>query len=496
MNAPATLVIIAATLIAAPLSAQPGTVDPSFNATGYVIDTELNEPKSVAVFPDGRIVMCAGNKLYMFMPDGSRATAFGTAGVLSSIGLTATKVVIQPDGKILVGGVLNGAGIGQDFAAARFNEDGSPDTSFGVDGFVQVVLPNFDTCYGMDLFDDGRVMLTGGSNIDFASHLILLNADGSPDASFGDNGHVVWMPVPGDIFTVYDAALQADGRIVFTAEHAPEFDDDVVGRFLPDGTLDDTFNGTGTIYLDFGANNDRPVQVELDAQGRSIVLATSSTANQFHSGSLARLTTAGTLDPTFGTNGIVALNSASSSFTPKSFCIQSDGKLVVTGATGGSNRNVYLVRFDADGVLDSAFGDAGYAIIDLPGSEDGNAIVATTNDKLVVAGRVSVPGGVADLLVARFWQSSGLAVDDVPGHVASLRVVPCPAPGTFTITGEGTNAPNGTLEVFDASGRSVAVSYQFTSHGIQVQAESLPPGLFVARVRAMHGTSVVRFEKL
>ena len=491
----ATLFLFAAALATAPLCAQPGTLDPSFGTTGYVIDTELSEPKSVAVYPDGRVVMCAGNVLYMFNSDGSRATGFGSNGVLTPIGLNGSKVVVQPDGKILVGGVLNAVGIGQDMAAARFHADGTPDASFGVDGFVQVVLPNYDYCNGMDLFADGRIMLTGNSNIDFAAHLILLNADGSMDTSFGDNGHVVWMPNPGDVHYALDAARQADGRIIFTGEHAPEANDDVVGRLLPDGTLDETFNGTGTIYLDFGPNNDELIQVELDAQGRSIVLATASSAGQFHSGSLARLTADGTLDATFGTNGITALNSATSTYTPKSFCIQSDGKLVVTGATGGTTRNLYLARYEVDGTLDIGFGNAGYTIVDLPNTEEGNAIVAMTNDRLVVAGRSHITGSAPDLLVARFWQSSGLSVGDVSGPMAALRVVPCPAQDTFTITGHGTNAPNGILEVYDASGRSVAVSYQFTSQGIQVGAQALPPGLYVARVRAMNGTSVVRFEK-
>ncbi|MBL7938672.1 MAG: hypothetical protein JNL43_04860 [Flavobacteriales bacterium] len=491
-----TLVVLAIALATAPLSAQPGTLDPSFGTTGYVIDTELAEAKSVAVYPDGRIVMCAGNSLYMFMPDGTRAAAFGNAGVVTPIGLNAGDVLIQPDGKILVAGVLNAVGVGQDMAAARFESDGTPDASFGVAGFVQVVLPNFDYCRSMTLLDDGRILLTGSSNIDFASHLIMMNADGSMDASFGDNGHVVWMPVPGDIFDVLDAAVQADGRIIFVGEHAPEVDDDVIGRFLPDGTLDITYNGTGTTYLDFGQNNDELDQVELDAQGRSVVLATSSDAGSFNSGSLARLNTDGTIDPTFGTNGFVALNTASTTYTPKSFCIQSDGKLVVTGTTGGTGRNLYLVRFDADGALDIGFGDAGYSIVDLPNREEGNAIAATSDQSLVVAGRSQITGAGSDLLVARFWQSSGLLVADGLGQMDPLKVVPCPAQGTFTIVGEGADASSGVLEVFDPSGRRVHVNYQFTSRGIDVQAGSLPSGFYVAYLRTKDTIRVARFEML
>lgn len=493
MRTNATLVFLAAALATTALSAQTDTPDPTFGGMGYVIETELFEARSVATYPDGRIVVCSGNRLYRFLPNGTRDAAFGTAGEVGPIGFNGEKVLIQPDGKILVGGELNAVGVGQDIAAGRFEADGTPDASFGNNGFVQVVLPYFEECNSTTLLDDGRVLLTGTSN--GAGQLIMLNADGSMDASFGDNGNVVWMPVD-DLFDVLDVAVQADGRIIFTGEHVPEANDDVVGRYMPDGTLDETFNGTGTTYWDFGPNNDELRQVELDAQGRIIVLATQTSAGSFHSGNLARMNTDGTLDLTFGTNGFAALNTPSTGRVPRSFCIQSDGKLVVTGSSGAPGRNLYLARFDADGQLDADFGDAGYTFLDLPNNEGGIGIATTADDKLVVAGGSQITGSGADLLVARFGASSGLLVGDGPEQRDALRVVPCPAGETFTILGVEAHATNGVLEVFDPSGRQVHVGYQFTSLGIQVQAASLPPGLYVAYLRTKDTTQVTRFEKL
>ncbi len=496
MRSNATLVFLAAALATTSLSAQTGTLDPSFGTTGYVIETDLFEARSLATDPDGRIVICAGNRLYRFLPDGTRDAAFGTAGEVGPIGFNGENVLIQPDGKILVGGELNAVGVGQDIAAGRFEADGTPDATFGNNGFVQVVMPNFDYCNSTTLLNDGRVLLTGSSNIDFAAHLIMLNADGSMDADFGDNGHVVWLPVPGDNFGILAAAVQADGRIVFTGEHAPEANDDVVGRYLPDGTLDESFNGTGTTYWDFGPNQDELEQVELDAQGRIIVLATASTAGTFHSGSLARINTDGTIDLTFGTNGFAALNTASTNYVPSSFCIQSDGKLVVTGATGAPGRNLYIARFDTDGVLDPDFGNAGYTFLELPNNEGGNCIATTADQKLVVAGGSQITGSGADLLVARFGPSSGLLVGDGLEQRDGLRVVPCPAGETFTILGATADISNGVLEVFDPSGRRIPVVYRFTAQGVEVEAASLPPGLYVAYLRTKETTQATRFEKL
>lgn len=134
--------------------------------------------------------------------------------------------------------------------------------------------------------------------------------------------------------------------------------------------------------------------------------------------------------------------------------------------------------------------------LELPNNEGGNCIATTADDKLVVAGRSQITGSGADLLVARFGPSSGLLVGEGPEQRDALRVVPCPAGETFTILGVEADASNGVLEVFDPSGRQVHVGYHFTAQGVQVEAASLPPGLYVAYLRTKDSTQTTRFEKL
>lgn len=498
MRKRSSLSLLALSVTATMLSAQPGTPDLSFGTDGHVLDVDKGEAKTLAVYPDGRIVTtlnsAGSTALYRFLADGSVDLSFGTAGAVTPLAVMPTKVLLQPDGRILVGGVLNGGVGGQDMALARYLEHGTADASFGIAGLAQVELPNYDYCNGMTLLNDGRILLTGTWNIaDSPALLALFDPDGTLDPTFGTDGVLAWIPVAGSDFRAFDAAVQGDGGIVITGLHAAQADDDFIARFTAEGNLDDTFNGTGMLYFDFGANTDDAVQVELDEQGRSIVLARSYDSGDFHSGSLARVNTNGTLDLTFGTNGSVPLNTASTGRVPSSFAIQADGKLVVTGATASdmsAARELYVSRYSADGVLDSGFGNAGYSILALPKKEMGNAIVATTDGKLVVAGRSHISGQTPVLLLARFWQDSGLPVAETSSMDLQLFPVPCvdglhvmlPERGAVRFT------------IADPQGR-VAMRGTLTSGSQVIPVAGLAPGAYVLGLETTQGHVASRFLK-
>ncbi len=362
-----------------------------------------------------------------------------------------------------------------------------------------MVLPNFDYCNGVTLLNDGRVLITGTWNIaDSPALLVMLNPDGTPDDTFGTNGQLQWVPEAGDDFRAYDSAVQDDGAIVISGLHAAQADDDFVARFTPTGEVDNTYNGTGLLYIDFGPNNDDIVQVDLDAQGRALLLAMGPSTPSFHSGSLARVNTDGTLDLTFGTAGFVPLNTETTTFAPMSFLVQDDGKLVVTGATtsdGSAARELFVSRYSADGVLDMGFGTAGYTILALPQKECGNAIASTGDGKFVVAGRSQVPGDPSDLLIARFWEDSGVPVIETSQQADALTVFPCPVTTTCTIAGNVLFAAT-TVEIVDMAGRQLVLPYRATAQGIVVEAASLPPGSYIARVHTTQGSRFARFQKL
>ena len=161
---------------------------------------------------EARILLSAGKLDLTFGIDGLVTTDFGS----TSDG--AGSVAIQADGKILVTGTTVPPGAGADFALARYNSDGSLDTTFGTDGKVTTDFGSQDSAGSVAIQADGKIVVTGvsiqpGTGYDFA--LARYNTDGSLDTTFDGDGKVTT-----DFGFSYDygmdLAIQADGRIVVT----------------------------------------------------------------------------------------------------------------------------------------------------------------------------------------------------------------------------------------------------------------------------------------
>jgi uncharacterized delta-60 repeat protein len=194
---------------------------------------------------------------------------FGTEGkVFTDFGLAndiANAVALQPDGKLVGGGWA-----GNDFSLARYNPDGSLDPSFGDGGTVRTNFANgaaesVDDIDGIALQPDGKIVAVGGSNGDFA--LARYNPDGSLDSSFGTGGLVVTDFGTGNA-RARGVALQADGKIVVAGTTGGTF---AMACYLPDGTLDPDFNGSGWVITDFGHANDIANAVALQADGEIVL---------------------------------------------------------------------------------------------------------------------------------------------------------------------------------------------------------------------------------
>jgi uncharacterized delta-60 repeat protein len=194
--------------------------------------------------------------LARYNPDGSLDTSFGTGGHLTTDIAgdenIARNVVLQPNGAIVVSGEL-GTAIGPDHTdLVRYNPNGSLDSSFGAGG--KVTLGTQRLGEGLALQGDGKLVLVGSVIATQISNFALmrLNADGSPDNTFGDSEGTVTTTFAVD--TVAKAvALQSDGKIVAAGGTvglvSPDF---MVARYHPDGTLDTGFGNGGNLTIDLG----------------------------------------------------------------------------------------------------------------------------------------------------------------------------------------------------------------------------------------------------
>jgi serralysin len=220
---------------------------------------------AVAIQADGKIVAAGARSLgpggafavMRFNTDGSLDTSFdgdGKQAVDLSTGLSedlpdeAQGVVVQPDGKIVLGGTaMRGPpDFRRAFALARLKADGSRDSSFGSGGTVVSPLPSRDSeAWGLALGSDGKLVLAGDVGV-FA--LTRFSSDGSLDTSFSGDG-LVRTRFPDEFDAIaWDVEIQPDGRIVAVGSAGIDF---AVARYNVDGTLDSSFSGDGRVTTSF-----------------------------------------------------------------------------------------------------------------------------------------------------------------------------------------------------------------------------------------------------
>lgn len=365
--------------------AAPGDLDPSFDGDGRVV-TDLGGfagAEGMAVQPDGRIVTIgygysdetSGDfTLTRYNADGSLDPTFGGDGIVTTDFVGANNdeghgVALQPDGKIVaVGGSTDWGGNGQ-WAAARYLPDGSLDPSFGEGGKVltEIDVDAIETAQAVLVQPDGRI-LAGGSSGGVWS-LVRWDSAGVPDPGFGGDGRVTTTFGPTCCHGVADIALQGDGRIVA----AGSADGLAVTRYLPDGTLDTTFDGDGRVTTGTGGGS----AVALQGDGRIVVAG--SEGNSFL---VSRFTTAGAPDPGFDGDGRVTTSFGPEEGGGADLAVQSDGRLVVAGRYGG---DFALARYDTGGSLDAGFSGDGRVTTDFGGTGDAAASVALQTDGRIVA---------------------------------------------------------------------------------------------------------------
>jgi uncharacterized delta-60 repeat protein len=189
---------------------------------------------------------------------GALDLTFGGDGkVTTAIGLShdyASSMAIQADGKIVLAGASkNGSYV--DFALARYNADGSLDTSFDGDGKLTTPIGSSDDdVYCVAIQADGKIVAAGysynGSNNIFA--LARYNPDGRLDTSFDGDGKLT-TPIGSSSGYARSVAIQADGKIV-AAGYAwnGTYDDFAIARYNADGSLDTSFDGDGILTTDIG----------------------------------------------------------------------------------------------------------------------------------------------------------------------------------------------------------------------------------------------------
>jgi uncharacterized delta-60 repeat protein len=268
----------------------------------------------------------------------------GTGIVVTPLGFNSVEfadLAIQPDGKIVVVGyVFNGTK--HQVAVVRYHPNGSLDLTFDGDGkvFTDIRQRN-DYAAAVAIQPDGKIVVGGNSANDFWFDFALVRykPDGSLDLTFGQNGKVTTQ-VGFFYSTIRSLAIQGDGKIVAAGDGFGDERDLAVARYNQDGTLDTTFGGDGIVLTPINPKADEEgISVALQNDGKILVggAAVASISSRLLVEStfvVARLDRRGQLDPGFGNHGIVTMSFGGGYQTAGVIALQTDNRIVVGGAFG------------------------------------------------------------------------------------------------------------------------------------------------------------------
>lgn len=404
-----------------------GSLDASFSGDGMMATFQARgRGESVAIQPDGKILVGGYSNfggvtetcLFRYLADGTLDPDFNhevfTPGPLEQI--YKNDMLLQPDGNILLSfcaGMDGESGL----LALRYLPDGSPDPSFGSAGVVAITLsPVYERGTALALHPDGRILVGGISNFDFA--LAQVDASGNPDPTFAGGRFNLGK---GDNFP-WTLAVQSDGKILVgginsTVDPSRSF---LLGRLLPDGALDSSFGSDGTATSGNETSLGELGKILIQPDGN--ILATGPRAPVFE---VTRLLADGATDISFGNNGVreMAFSATSSDSHCETMALQIDGKILLAGRSAENNQYDFAIgRLNADGSADLSFGAGGSTITPFPGiSSQINALAIQPDGRIVAGG---YEGGIASprFALARYLPDGALDPGFGTGGATSLLI--------------------------------------------------------------------------
>ena len=403
-----------------------GSLDNTFGNDGKVITplgTGLeNENNSVAILNNGKILVAGGTGnatsgidfgIVRYNSNGTLDTSFGTNGIVISDFNSETNIgrsmKVLSDNKFIIGGSLNVSSSGNypNFVIAKYNENDTLDTTFGNSGYTSI---NFGTI----------------------SNNLLVSED-----------------------SLSCLEIQADGKIVaggFTYYNQSDF---VLVRLNSNGSLDTSFGANGRVITDFGAGEEiRSIQIlangEIIASGNYYF---NSDSNQRIA--IAKYNANGSLDTAFGTAGktLFDINSNQEVFV-NSTELQSDNKLFVTGFVLNTDADFFIIRCNTDGTLDKSFGVNGVQVIDSGVNEGAFTSITQPDGKIIIGGGISFTETTLDFILMRFLEPT-LVTNSFGMSQNNFSAYPNPFTNSINLTFSLFKNENLTIDLVDANGRII-----------------------------------------
>jgi uncharacterized delta-60 repeat protein len=432
---------------------------------------------AVAVQADGKVLVggragaAVGGDfgLIRLNADGTPDSTLGNAGVVTldmgSSFDSAYAILVQSDGKIILGGETSRSGTSSDFALARFNANGTLDTTFGTSGKVVTdFATKNDQLAALALTSDGHIVAAGWATVSGLPQIAVAeyNASGQLESAFGTGGKT-YAALPNGYSRGQAVAILGDGSVV-VAGGASSFTTGethfAAVKFSATGALDSTFGASGFAVASVGGDDETAHAVLVQTDGKLVLAGESYDSNTGGADfAVTRLSAVGAVDSSFGSSGVVRTDFAGDFDQATSAVLQSNGHIVVAGlVTVNGDMHFGVECLNTDGTLDTSFGGTGMVTIAFRCSDAGNAIALDAQGRIVVAGYSMDNAGAYDFAVARL--------------IGRVNVAPTAnAGGAYTVDANGSVQLNGAGS-FDSDGSIVSYEWDFNYDGQTFDADA------------------------
>lgn len=468
-----------------------GSLDPLFGSGGVVInDAYTSTAADLAILSDGKILVAGYLNtitLRRYNPDGTPDTTFTPAntGVYGGV----SSMVVQTDQKILVVGIstsLTGFII-------RFNPDGTLDANFGTGGIVNTSFYNITK---IKVSTTNKIIIGAVTRVGTSDYFSIAryNANGSLDTTFNSNG-ILTFPTIYSFPKIADIQIDSSNKIIacgsyhFSSNYYSSFaTDNFLCRVNDNGTLDNTFSDDGMLIVDMGTYNSEKFN-----ESNAIILKSN--------GSILIAGTKGT-DPSSGrnfalyevnSNGILTSPSMPLQFNVVSnksdiarcMVVDNIGKIVLAGKSGnGSLQNSFsLLRLNSDYTVDNTFGNSGVVTTfsELNDNRLYNIAIQPDN-KIVAVGTVKLGPNASyqdKMCLVRYLGTDSLNANQFESN-NEVQVFPNPVSKNLNLVVHTILSQTESYIVTDSNGRLV-IAGSIEQENTQINVEGLAKGIYILK---------------
>ncbi len=403
-------------------------------------------------------------RVHRYLPNGDLDTSFAQMGIVQLAGMSLVDnyihVALQADEKILVVGTTDQGG-NYGVVLGLLNVDGTMDSTFGTAGWVV----DQDSSYGQGgvkvfVQADGRILVASTAYDAFNQTIQCLRymPDGSKDLSYGINGRAI-APLPQNNSGTISAKLQSDGKILIAGYvdsafyHKP-----VVVRFDTSGNPDNSFGNGSIATLALNAFSNDLMDMALGTAGELYLCGNAFGTPGYEKIAVRKLDAMGVEDTSYGLGGVALLGLGGTDCYPAGIATNAAGQVVVTGDSEGLQISFLVGRLNADGSLDASFGGNGVTAAPLGNSLSLAFAVAIQADGKIIAVGDGAIGSQPPLsfAIARYLGSPFVAVEPSAPQLG-LTIFPNPASAYATLRLPFDDVSS--LQIFDMQGRPMAISH-------------------------------------